>query len=137
MPILHKALLQSPAVRTYVTSPIRPGMLGCAAIAGTKLSKPVPGTRLSGVQVLPSVDVLRTIVSPSQLRRKTQSAQATYMRPDASTVAVASPGARRSGCLARAIGEMPVAGENVAPPSVDRTAYIQASWALKTMVPAP
>ena len=76
---------------------------------GTKLSKPVPGTRVGAVHVTPSVDVERTIVLPLQTGRKTQSAHATYMRPDASTAAVGSGGARRNGRAASEIGEIPTA----------------------------
>ena len=47
---------------------MRPGVVGSAAIAGTKLSKPVPGTRFSGLHVVPSVDDVSTIVLPVAAR---------------------------------------------------------------------
>src|SRR5262245_20846011 len=101
---------------------MRPGVAGSAAMAGTKLSKPVPGMREGGDQVTPSVDVERTIVFPSQRGRKVQSAQATYISPDASTAAAGSGGARRNGRAASETAEMPEGWPNVEPPSVERTA---------------
>ena len=85
---------------------------------------PVPGTRVRGLHVVPSVEVVSTIVLPSQPRRNAQSAHATSRRPDASTAAVGRDGARSSGWLASISGAIRVAAANVPPPSVERTAYI-------------
>src|SRR5262249_55734344 len=121
-PSVHFAAAHEPEPRTYVTTEIRPVFAGSAAIPGTKLSKPVPATRDGAVHVTPSVEVESTIVFPAQPVRKTQSAHATYMRPDASTVAVGSGGARRKARGASLIPDTPTGERNVAPPSAERTA---------------
>src|SRR5437764_253203 len=93
-----------------------------AARPGTKLSKPAPGRGFGAVHVTPSVEVESTIVFPLQPGRKLQSAHATYIRPDTSTAAVGSAGARRNGRAASEIAETPTGKPKVAPPSTEPTA---------------
>src|SRR5215471_11392562 len=101
---------------------MRPVLAGFAAIAGMKLSKPVPGTRAGALHVAPSVEVDNTIVFPAHPGRKMQSAHTTYIRPEASTAAAGSGGARRNALGASTIADTPTGRPKVAPPSVERTA---------------
>ena len=126
-----------PLVRTYVTSPSRPGAFGSAAIPGTTLSRAVPGIRCGIVHVTLSVELERTMSLPSQTERKLQSCHAMYSRPEASTVAVGSGGARRPRTSWALSGAIPIRGANVAPPSTERTAYSPTWLAWNTIVSAP
>src|SRR5439155_13606482 len=80
--------------------------------------------RTGGLHVTPSVVAENTGSFPAQTLRKRQSAQASTIRPPASTAIEGSGGVRSPGGASNWTSETCSGAEKVAPPSVDRTAAI-------------
>ena len=88
---------------------------------------PAPsGIGRGGVHVSPSVDLEKSRSFPEQFGREAQSGQAISTLPSAPTSTLGNGAARTADELKRD-GAIVVSGENVAPPSVERTTAIPSS----------